>query len=305
MKYKVGDKVQVRKDLNDDDEYWMEDGSQVNHATEDMVKLKSRICTIKSTDNGQYKLEEDPNNWCWTDGMFEVFGRDWVWGGNKSTLKVKEMTTSHIKNSINILEKMNPDEMLEDGHLVKEWINTFNGELAYRRVTPFSYTLIEKDEEPKTTMEVEGLSWLREQLKERKYKENKEDIEMSNTDLIEHKLRKELDALCKAEEKETKDKFYETPIGKAAKAFNEALEKYGNEDQKDCDIDEDQLMELSEDTSDIRGEYDAKREEVKEYYAEALSLFLNADSYEQKVEILTAYGILKGPKVTKVKVEVK
>lgn len=70
MKYKVGDKVTIREDLNAGVEYWMEDGSAVNHATQAMVKLKSQICTIEYTNNGQYQLEEDPEHWNWTDEMF-------------------------------------------------------------------------------------------------------------------------------------------------------------------------------------------------------------------------------------------
>lgn len=137
-------------------------------------------------------------------------------------------------------------------------------------------------------------------------KENKENIKMANTDLIQNKLEKELEALDKARLKEIKDEFYKTSIGKAAKAFNEALQElYMDEYHRSFRIDEEQLISLEQQryVAEINEHYNAKREEVREYYREAIGLFENADTYEQKHEILTSYGILKGPKPIKVKVE--
>lgn len=183
----------------------------------------------------------------------------------------------------------------------------------------------QKDDEPKTAMEVEERNqWLRTRMEalyrnvtygafgdqreeNKEIKEIKEDIKMSNTDLIEIKENEEERALDKAEREELKNKFYETPIGKAAKAFNEALTQYGSDEQKqNYMIDEDELLddEAKEYIHEIGDKYDAKRTEIRQYYLEAKNLFENADTYEQKHEILTSYGILKGPK-TKAKVEVK
>lgn len=262
MKYKVGDKVRIKPEL--EDKY----GDYIVNIS--MRTFCGKICTISSVLNDCYFLKED-ERWYWTDEMIEY--------------KICFET---------------PD-----------WV------------------CIEKDEEPKTAMEVEERNQRLRTRMEALYrnvtygafggrrpgkqkeldtiKENKEDIEMSKTELIENKLEKELDALRKARDEEVRNKFYETSIGKAAKAFNEALEQDGNENQKDNYlINIEDLMEHSEVNlgKEIYDKYNAKREEVKEYYAEAKSLFENADTYEQKHEILTAYGILKGPKA-KAKVEVK
>lgn len=337
MKYEIGDKVKIRDDLNDTEEYWMESGTSSNHANDDMVRLKSKIRTIVDIDGGQYKLAG--NDWHWTDEMFEGkiticklpafsfklekddedkitvdWWREYKWKDEK----VEDMAALHIRNCIKKLEQMPNSNRLDDGRTVKTWIEILNNELKFRKQQLDEAKKVKEQHLRKKLESLyksvtygafgdqrQGKTKIMDTiLKENK--ENKEDIEMSNTDLIENKLEKELSGLREAKAKEIKDKFYETPIGKAAKAFNEALNQYGNDDQKDCDIDEDQLMELGEEKfiEEINAKYDVKCEEVKEYYAEAMSLFENADTYEQKHEILTSYGILKGPKV-KAKVEVK
>lgn len=63
MKYKVGDKVKVREDLEYNVFYG---GTRVN---EDMIMHKGKILTIRAIDCKQYLMEED--NWCWTDEMLE------------------------------------------------------------------------------------------------------------------------------------------------------------------------------------------------------------------------------------------
>lgn len=72
-KYKVGDKVRVRSDLERYDstgkikQYCMEDGKH-NTVVDDMLNLAGKIVTIESYD-GQYCIEE--SSWHWTDEMFE------------------------------------------------------------------------------------------------------------------------------------------------------------------------------------------------------------------------------------------
>lgn len=63
MKYKVGDKVRVRSDLEKHKAYggW--------GALEDMVKMRGEIVTIRRVRNSVYELEE--NNLMWTDEMLE------------------------------------------------------------------------------------------------------------------------------------------------------------------------------------------------------------------------------------------
>lgn len=66
MKYKVGDKVRVREDLNIDEMYGALD------VVDEM--LKKKIVTIKSVHNGYYKIVED--DYQWIDEMFEGLVED-------------------------------------------------------------------------------------------------------------------------------------------------------------------------------------------------------------------------------------
>ena len=69
MKYKVGDKVKVRDDLNLFAAYRMADGGACDGVVDEMMELRGRIVTIKSiTDAGKYRIKEGDYNW--TDGMF-------------------------------------------------------------------------------------------------------------------------------------------------------------------------------------------------------------------------------------------
>ena len=61
MKYKVGDKVRVRRDLNMVDIY---DGVSANSEM-----IEKEIVTIASVNRCHYKIEED--SFCWTEKMFE------------------------------------------------------------------------------------------------------------------------------------------------------------------------------------------------------------------------------------------
>lgn len=66
MKYKVGDKVRVRKDLVVDESY----GDLT--FMDSMEQHKGQVVTIESVDSdGDYTLEEDNCDWCWNDEMLE------------------------------------------------------------------------------------------------------------------------------------------------------------------------------------------------------------------------------------------
>jgi hypothetical protein len=72
MKYKVGEKVRIRKDLRLDEEY---DGIDVNG---EMVLMRDEEVTISEVlldDNG-YEIEEDDGYFLWTDSMFEMTNAD-------------------------------------------------------------------------------------------------------------------------------------------------------------------------------------------------------------------------------------
>lgn len=63
MKYKVGDRVRVRSDLEGNKEYggW--------YTLEGMVKMRGEIVTIRGVGSSAYELEE--NDLMWTDEMLE------------------------------------------------------------------------------------------------------------------------------------------------------------------------------------------------------------------------------------------
>ena len=81
MKYKVGDKVRVRKDLVVDNIY----GGQV--FVDGMMEFRGKIVTIKCVTDSFYRVEEDKNifSYNWTDEMLEPVITNWD--------KVKEAVT--------------------------------------------------------------------------------------------------------------------------------------------------------------------------------------------------------------------
>ena len=65
MKYKIGDKVLVRSDLEEGKIY----GDEV--VMSDMLYFKGKIVTIEHVDHPNcYRIKEDPDQWHWTDEMF-------------------------------------------------------------------------------------------------------------------------------------------------------------------------------------------------------------------------------------------
>lgn len=67
MKYKVGDKVRIRKDLKNNVEY---DEVDVN---EEMISWGGEEVTISEVlaEDSGYEIEEDDGYFLWTDSMFE------------------------------------------------------------------------------------------------------------------------------------------------------------------------------------------------------------------------------------------
>ncbi len=73
-KYKVGQKVRIRKDLTAGAEYPMQSGSRCGWdpgVAEDMEKYRGQIMTIDYI-KGYYTLCEDNRSWSWSDTMFET-----------------------------------------------------------------------------------------------------------------------------------------------------------------------------------------------------------------------------------------
>jgi hypothetical protein len=73
MKYKVGDKVKIREDLEVGEHYGNDS------FTEEMEQYKGQIATIKEIGgiiyNGYY-IDLDDDGWHWTDEMFEDYTED-------------------------------------------------------------------------------------------------------------------------------------------------------------------------------------------------------------------------------------
>ena len=66
MKYKIGDKVLVRSDLEEGKKY----GDEV--VMSDMLFFRGKIVTIEHVDHPCcYRIKEDPDQWHWTDEMFD------------------------------------------------------------------------------------------------------------------------------------------------------------------------------------------------------------------------------------------
>ena len=70
--YKVGDKVRIRKDLIELEEYYMDDGITHDMVTPEMYEHRGELVTIqRTTIKGKYRIAEFCQNLNWTDGMFK------------------------------------------------------------------------------------------------------------------------------------------------------------------------------------------------------------------------------------------
>lgn len=114
MKYKVGDKVRVRSDLEESETY----GCQ--SFVKQMEKYKGKLVTISEEHQGFCYIEEDKDeNWCWTDEMFEPVEEELT--AEEAIKVLADMCARECKNC-------------ELGKLVKESRYSFCS--AYRREHP-------------------------------------------------------------------------------------------------------------------------------------------------------------------------
>lgn len=65
MKYKVGDRVRIREDLQPNVEY------EGYYFVPDMGDFKGEIATVIKVCGDGYRINEDGGDWKWTDEMFE------------------------------------------------------------------------------------------------------------------------------------------------------------------------------------------------------------------------------------------
>lgn len=71
MKFKVGEKVMVRKDLKPHIPYYMADKSDYYYAVPDMMDRAGKIVTITEVNRKYYRIKG--SDWKWTDEMFIKF----------------------------------------------------------------------------------------------------------------------------------------------------------------------------------------------------------------------------------------
>lgn len=76
MKYKVGDKVRVQKNLTDGTYYG------TDTANEEMCELAGEIVTISRVREGSYDIVEDDELYMWTEEMFQTCPKGFIEPGS-------------------------------------------------------------------------------------------------------------------------------------------------------------------------------------------------------------------------------
>lgn len=81
MRYKIGDTVCIRDDLEMDNKYSMDDSRFGTTVNEMMVGFRGHEAMITNvvtiSDRNYYKIDIDEDEWYWTDGMFnDVYDYD-------------------------------------------------------------------------------------------------------------------------------------------------------------------------------------------------------------------------------------
>ena len=123
MKYKVGDKVRVREDLVMGGNY----GGSV--AVDDMTDMCGNVVTIERVGEAfGYYIEEDPDDYCWTDEMFEPVEEMSAVEALKIAAELceeemmcsKECPIKNIDNTIdcNTIKKRHPEEVVR---VLEQW----------------------------------------------------------------------------------------------------------------------------------------------------------------------------------------
>lgn len=152
MKYKVGDKVRVRSDLEENKTYGGWD------ALEDMVKMRGEIVTIRRVRSSAYELEE--KGLMWTDDMLEGLVEDELTAEEATKILGEICCESRCYNgcpigkargkmSCNFFRRDKPKEVLE---ILKQWKKEH--EKKEVEVTQKIYCLV-VDEERKVVHEEE------------------------------------------------------------------------------------------------------------------------------------------------------
>ncbi len=97
MKFKVGDKVRVRKDLEDGKEYGTQDYYNV-------MGLKGEEVTIKEVYSDYYEIEEDKEYYSWTDEMLEeVKNTKYITIKEKTLKKYQEEAKKNLESYVELV----------------------------------------------------------------------------------------------------------------------------------------------------------------------------------------------------------
>lgn len=118
MKYKVGDKVRVRKDLVVGEQY----GGET--VADDMVDMRGMVVTIEEVDGSGYGIKEGLDDYNWTDEMFEPVEEELtveevikLHGEMCNKKACSDCKLSSMNNGMGIncreLEKKHPDKVVE------------------------------------------------------------------------------------------------------------------------------------------------------------------------------------------------
>lgn len=103
MKYKVGDKAKIREDL--------EIGKTYNGQTfvTQMEKYKGQIVTIKIVDNGGHYIEEDGQDWYWTEDMLEDLEKKTIGEIIDNLMKNPALVIKELSKAVEDCKKVNED----------------------------------------------------------------------------------------------------------------------------------------------------------------------------------------------------
>ena len=99
MKFKIGDKVRIKKDLQPHQDYGEET------LVPEMMALVGKVVTIKQVYSAGYTVEEDLADWNWTDEMFEgkdeqpqTIIKDFIYHGGRMTFTETDVKTQTQSN---------------------------------------------------------------------------------------------------------------------------------------------------------------------------------------------------------------
>ena len=121
MRYKVGDKVKIRKDLIEGTEYGGEG------FVDDMMQFRGKEVTIqKVIFDREYILLEDTEKWYWTEEMFESMVRKFEF-----VERIKEVAMENTEGAFCKLPERSTANSAGYDFYNPEWVEIKPGEIKY------------------------------------------------------------------------------------------------------------------------------------------------------------------------------